>query len=181
MGSAVYLRDLGWIERSSEECACGAGGRGEVAALVAAARAKLNVNLSLSLLQRRAALGRRAPRERERVWIEVDAYDQRRSGAHDVELLARDVDDGRPQVARVLEPHVGQHRDARVDDVGGVVAPPEPRLEYRDIDPGCFELAERGCRQQLELRHDVAGRRGRAVDQLGGAHGPGDRDAGFKP
>ena len=68
----------------------------------------------------------------------------------------------------MLEPDVGEHGDARVDDVGGVVAAAEPGLEHRHVDAGRLELAERGGRQQLELRHDVAGRRARAVDELGG-------------
>jgi len=71
----------------------------------------------------------RPGRKLERARVDPGAQDQRRAGAHDVELLARYVLDGRPEVARVLEPDVGQHGNGGVKDVGGVVAPAEAGLE----------------------------------------------------
>ena len=148
------------IEITSEKRPGRAGGRGEVALLVAAAGAKLDVHLGARLEQRRAALLRRLVSQSQRVRIEVGAHDQRGPGAHDVKLFACDVGDRRAEVARVFETDVREHRDRGVDDVCGVVATAEARLEHGHIDSGRLELAQGRGGQQFELRDDVAGGRG---------------------
>ena len=42
---------------------------------------------------------------------------------------------------------------SRGDHVRGIEAAAEPRLDHRVLNSGCGESHERGCREQLELRH----------------------------
>ena len=100
----------------------------------------------------------RAGRARERLDLRVGVARARASasGAHDRELLARDVGDRRPEPAGVLEPDVGQHDDRRAQHAGRVVAPAEAGLDDRDLDPAPRQLVERRGGDQLELGHAVA-------------------------
>ena len=82
--------------------------------------------------------------------------------------------DRRAQPARVLEADVREHLHLRRDHVRGVVAPAEAGLDHRDLHPGLGQLAVRGGRQRLELRHAVVGLQ-RAVDLLGRPRGARDR------
>ena len=112
---------------------------------------------------RRARAGAHDPRAglaRERLDLGVDlAEHERGARPHHGELLARDVGDGRPEPARVLEADVREHDDARVEHVGGVPAPAEAGLDHGDLDLAARELVERRRGQQLELRHALAARR----------------------
>ena len=126
--------------------------------------------------ERRATLAAVASATARALRVEPRADDERRPGPHDVELLARDVGNRRPEVARVLEPDVGQHRDARVDDVGRVVAAAEPGLEHRDVDPGRSRTPHSAAAVSSSnwVTTSAASCCG-AVDELGGAHGARDR------
>ena len=85
---------------------------------------------------------------------EVAAH-QRARRPHDGELLARDVAQRRAEPARVLEPDVGEHLHARVDDVGGVVAAAEAGLDDGGVDAAAGQLGVGGGGQRLELRDAV--------------------------
>jgi hypothetical protein len=59
----------------------------------------------------------------------------------------------------VLERHVGEdHGRVRSEDVGGVVAPAEPGLDHRGVDPGRGEGLEGHRRERLELGDGLLGR-----------------------
>ena len=52
----------------------------------------------------------------------------------------------------VLEGDVGEHHDRRLDHVGGVQTPAQPRLERDDLHPALGEREQGGDGQHLELR-----------------------------
>ena len=65
----------------------------------------------------------------------------------------------------MLEPDVGQHRDLRVEHVGGVVAAAEPGLHHQRLRPEPGQAVDGGGGQELELGHAVAARQG-VIDLL---------------
>ena len=112
----------------------------------------------------------RSPRhalgDRQRGSDEILTEHQRAVRAHDRELLLGDARERRAQPARVLEADAGQHRDARVDHAGRVVAASEPCLHHRHVHLAASHLPQRGGGQQFELG-DVVALAQRAVDALG--------------
>ena len=85
----------------------------------------------------------------------------------DAGLLPGDLGDGVAEIVGVVDPDRGDHRDRRVDDVGGVPAPAEPDLDDRDVDRGVGERRERHRGDDLELAHRRApGRLGLLVHQF---------------
>ena len=73
-------------------------------------------------------------------------------------LLVRDLLARRPEVLDVIDGHVGDDRDATVDDVRRVPRAAHPDLDDRDVDGFVGEPAERGRGDDVEVRRVDADR-----------------------
>ncbi len=74
---------------------------------------------------------------------------------HDRELLLGDVLERRPEPAGVLQPDVREHRDARPDHAGRVIAATKPCLDDRDVDLPAGHLPQGSGCQKFELGHVI--------------------------
>ena len=106
------------------------------------------------------------------------AGDEGAAGGHDRELLLRDVRLGRPEPARVLEAHVGQHLHGGADHAGRVVAPAEARPPRRR--PRLRRRQAPSTRPRSAPRTASRGRRGRACARRGSRPRPRARSAAAK-
>jgi len=83
-------------------------------------------------------------------WV-VDADDHRRPGLDDAGLLAGDVSDGRAGELGVVEADIGDDRDLRLGDVGGVPSAKHADLENDHVHGGVGEVPEGGGGHRLEV------------------------------
>ena len=71
----------------------------------------------------------------------------------DAGLLAGDAGDVVAEVFDVVDADRGDHRDRRVDHIGGVPSPAHTHLDDRDVDGRVGERGERHGGEDLELAH----------------------------
>ena len=85
----------------------------------------------------------------------------------DAGLLAGDAGDVVAEVFDMVDADRGDHRDGRIDHVGGVPASAETDLDHPHVDRGIGERGERHRGEHLELAHRrAAGRLRLLVDHL---------------
>ena len=115
----------------------------------------------------------RAPAAHDRERLAVGAGHGDVAPLHDLDLLARDRPDRRPQLGDVVQPDVGEHRDAAVPRVRRIQPAAKAHLDQREVEPAAREVEEHHGGQQLELgrraepARDPVGDRQHLLDERG--------------
>ena len=75
----------------------------------------------------------------------------RSAGAQDSRFFSRDGGDGRAQPFHVVERNIGDNREQRINDVGGIEATAHTHLEHSHIDMVLGEVEKCECGEDLKV------------------------------